>query len=207
MRKLTGFAAFAGEYIDELSLCLEQLDRQKVEEVISVLIEAYKNKKKIFIMGNGGSAGNASHLACDLSKGTLSRVYDKTEPRFRVYSLTDNFPLISALANDLAYEDIFVQQLRNLIEANDVVIVMSGSGNSKNLIKAITYAKKCKAKTIGFLGFRQGGKLGKTVDLPIIVNSKSYGICEDVQLIMSHVITSWIGKIKQSHDRKNIRSI
>lgn len=207
MRKLTGFAAFAGEYIDELSLCLEQLDRQKVEEVISVLIEAYKNKKKIFIMGNGGSASLASHLACDLGKGTLSRVYDEKEKRFKVYALTDNIATLTAYANDCSFEDVFVQQLRNLVDKKDVVIAISGSGNSKNLIKAITYAKKCKAKTIGFLGFGQGGKLGKTVDLSIIVNSKSYGICEDVQLIMSHVITSWIGKIKQNHDRKNIRSI
>lgn len=187
---------FIDSYIYELERCLDTLDRKKIEEVIRLLMVAYKKRKKIFIMGNGGSASNASHMACDLGKGTLLRVYDEDEPRFRVISLTDNVAMMTALANDLSYEHVFVQQLQSLVEKGDVVIVLSGSGNSKNVIKAVDYAKKSGAKTIGFLGFKNGGKLGKMVDLAIIVDSNTYGPCEDIQLILDHIITGWITKVK-----------
>src|SRR3989344_3803930 len=134
---------FVDDYIKELKRCLDRLDRKKISEVIELLIVAYKKGKKIFILGNGGSASNASHIACDLGKGTLSRVYDDHRRRFKVYSLTDNVALITAFGNDLSFEDIFVQQLRNLVEKDDVVIVLSGSGNSMNVVKAVNYAKKC----------------------------------------------------------------
>lgn len=193
---------FIEDYIAELMRCLQALDKEKIEEAIEMLMEAYKKGRKVFIMGNGGSASTASHMACDLGKGTLARVYDEGERRFKVYSLTDNVALMTAFANDLSFEEIFVQQLRNLVEAGDVVIALSGSGSSVNLIKAIRYAKKCKAKTIGFLGFKTGGKLGKLVDCAIIVDSKQYGPCEDIQLVLDHIIISWIGRIKKEQDGK-----
>lgn len=197
---------FIQQYINDLKNVLDELDSDKIEKAMDMIMTAYKNSRKIFIMGNGGSASNASHMACDIGKGTLQRIYDEEEKRFRVISLTDNVAIMTALANDLSYEDIFVQQLRNLVERNDLVIVLSGSGNSKNVVKAVTYAKKCGAKTIGLLGFKTGGKLGRMVDCPIVVNSLAYGPCEDIQLVLDHIITSWITKIKEEHDRKHSKN-
>jgi D-sedoheptulose 7-phosphate isomerase len=189
-------------YIRNLKNCLERLDYEAVEKTVDTLMDAYRNNRQVFIIGNGGAASNASHMACDLGKGTLMREYDENEPRFRVVSLTDNVAIMTAFANDLSYEDIFVQQLRNLIEKDDVLIALSGSGNSINIIKAVEYAKKCQAKTIGFLGFKTGGKLAKIVDLAIIADSPFYGPSEDLQLILDHIITSWIAKIKGKHDKE-----
>src|SRR3989344_8683649 len=174
------------KYIDDLKFALEKLPHEKIEEAIEIILKAFKKDRKIFIMGNGGSASNASHMACDFSKGTLRRVYDENEKRIRVISLTDNVAIMTAFANDLSYEDIFIQQLRNLVDEGDVVIALSGSGNSTNVIKAIQYAKRCKAKTIGFLGFKTGGKLAKLVDVALIAKSDHYGPCEDIQLILDH---------------------
>lgn len=202
MKKIQDFERFTQAYIRELKQCLDRLDRVKIKEAVDLLMQAYRRGKKVFILGNGGAASTASHMACDLGKGTLQRVYDEKEKRFKVYSLTDNVAILTAFGNDLSYEDIFVQQLRNLVEKDDVVIAMSGSGNSRNLIKAIAYAGKCKARTIGFLGFKTGGKLASLVDCAIIANSSFYGICEDIQLILDHVIASWIAKIKHIHDKR-----
>lgn len=195
-------------YIKELKTCLNHLNLSKIEEAIEILMEAYNNCKQVFILGNGGAASNASHMACDLGKGTLLREYDENEPRFKVISLTDNVAIMTAFANDLAYEDIFLQQLRNLVEKDDVVIALSGSGNSVNVIKAVEYAKRYGAKTIGFLGFKTGGKLARILDCSIIADSPLYGPSEDVQLVLDHIITSYIARIKGEHDkvlRKTVR--
>ena len=194
--------SFIDSYIKELTGCLLRLDRGKIARVSDVLLTAYNKGKKVFIIGNGGSASNASHLACDLSKGTLKRVYDEKEKRFKVYSLTDNVAVMTAFGNDLSYDEIFVQQLRNLVDRGDVVIALSGSGNSKNVVKAVLYAKKKGAKTIGFLGFKTGGSLGKLCDVNIVVDSDNYGPCEDIQLVLDHIITGWIAKVKHMHDGK-----
>jgi D-sedoheptulose 7-phosphate isomerase len=158
-------------------------------------------------MGNGGSAANASHMALDLGKGTLARVYDPKETRFRVISLTDNVATITAYGNDLSFDDIFVQQLRNLVEPNDLVIVLSGSGNSPNVVKAVAYAKGQRAKTIGILGFKTGGKLARMVDCAIIVDSLHYGPCEDIQLILDHIFTSCIAIMKGEVDGISARGV
>ncbi len=193
---------FIDSYLAEVTRCLETLDKEKIELDIDVLVAAYKKDRKVFILGNGGAASNASHMACDLGKGTLQRVYDNTERRFRVISLTDNVALMTAFANDLGFDEIFVQQLRNLIETDDVVIALSGSGNSKNVVKAVEYAKSCGAVTIGILGFKTGGKLGKLVDYSIITDSTHYGPIEDMESVINHLIASWIAKIKNIHDEK-----
>lgn len=191
---------FINRYFQEVKQCLDSLDRKKIELVVDMLTQAYKNDRKVFILGNGGSASTASHFACDLGKGTLQRIYDNTERRFRVISLTDNVAVMTAYANDLSFDEIFVQQLRNLVETDDVVIAISGSGNSKNVVKAMEYAKSCGAKTIGFLGFRNGGKSALTADISVIVDSEQYGPIEDVHSILSHLIASWIAKVKNKHD-------
>lgn len=197
---------FIDGYLLEVTRCLASLDKTKIELIIDVLVGAYKKDQKVFILGNGGSASTASHMACDLGKGTLQRVYDNTERRFRVISLTDNVALMTAFANDLTFDDIFIQQLRNLVDTNDIVIALSGSGNSPNVVKAMEYAKSCGAKTIGILGFKTGGKLGKIVDYSLIVDSNHYGPIEDIQLVLNHMIVAWIAKVKHIHD-KNLHGI
>lgn len=193
---------FIRDYIDELKDCLGKLDLEKVDLAIDMLTEAYKNNRKVFIFGNGGSASTASHMACDLGKGTLQRVYDHEERRLRVISLTENVALLTAYANDLSFADIFVQQLRNLVESDDLVIALSGSGNSPNIVKALEYVKKCGAKTIGILGFKDGGKAGRLVDCAINVDSNFYGPIEDIQLVLNHLITAWIARVRRIEDNK-----
>lgn len=191
---------FISQYLREVKLCLDKLDIAKIELAVDMLVEAYKNDRRVFILGNGGSASTASHMACDLGKGTLQRFYDNEERRFKVISLTDNVALMTAFANDLSFDDIFIQQLRNLIETDDIVIALSGSGNSPNVVKAMEYAKLCGAKTIGLLGFKTGGKVGNLVDCAIITDSKFYGPIEDVQLVLNHLIAAWLAKVKHIHD-------
>jgi D-sedoheptulose 7-phosphate isomerase len=145
-------------------------------------------------------AASASHMACDLGKGTLARHYNKNEKRLRVISLSDNISTITAYANDLSYNEVFVQQLRNLVNKDDLVIVLSGSGNSKNVIKAVKYAKTHGAKTIGLLGFTTGGKLAKMVDCAIIVKSNNYGPVEDVHVALHHIITACFAKLKREYE-------
>ena len=191
---------FIDSYLSEIRHCLEVLDKETLELATDMVMETYRTNGKIFIFGNGGSASISSHLACDLAKGTLRRVYDNFERRLRVISLTDNVALMTAFANDLSYDNIFIQQLRNLIETGDLVIGISGSGNSKNIIKAIAYAKKCGARTIGFLGFKTGGKLKDMVDCAIVVDSNNYGPIEDLHQILGHLLAAWIAKAKSEHD-------
>src|SRR3989344_535768 len=149
----------ANDYIKELKKVIDSIDLKRVEEAFEMLMGVYKAGRRVFILGNGGSASTASHMASDLSKGTLARVYDDKEKRLQVISLTDNVSLLTAFANDLSYDDIFVQQLRNLIEKGDLLIVLSGSGDSENVIRAVKYSRSRSAKTIGLLGFETGGKL------------------------------------------------
>lgn len=143
-------------------------------------------------MGNGGSAATASHFACDLAKGTAGK--DDSRKRFKVIALTDSVPIITAWANDTAYQNIFLEQLKNLLDAGDVVIAINGSGNSKNVIKAVEYANAQKALTIGLTGFG-GGKLKGMVQECLIVPSHSLEQIEDVHLILEHILCSWLRAI------------
>ena len=189
---------FVTAYFEEIRRCLELLDKESIEKIIEVIIDAYHTERTIYILGNGGAASTSSHLACDLGKGTLRRVYDKREKRLRVVSLTDNVALITAYSNDISYDNIFLQQLRNLVEAGDVVIGISGSGNSTNVLRALRYAKKIGAVTVGFSGFSTGGKLASIVDVSLIVKSNHYGPIEDVHHIVGHIISAAFANIKRS---------
>lgn len=189
---------FTQNYSAQLKKAIDKLDLDKIQNIVKVIYEAYRNNKQIFILGNGGSASTASHFACDLGKGTLKRVYDNKEKRFRVISLTDNVATINALGNDLSLEDVFFQQLRNLVNKDDVVVGISGSGNSANVIKAIQYAKECGAKTIGFSGFKTGGKLAELVDYEITVQDEHYGRIEDIHLMLGHLIADYFFELKKT---------
>jgi D-sedoheptulose 7-phosphate isomerase len=191
---------FSKNYFNELKKGIDNIDLGKVQKVTEVIFRAYKNNKQIFILGNGGSASTASHFACDLGKGTLRRVYDDEEKRFKVVSLTDNVTTMTAFGNDVSFEDIFYQQLRNFVNPGDVVIGISGSGNSLNVIKAIQYAKKCGATTVGFLGFKTGGKLSQLVDYEITVQDNHYGRIEDIHLMLVHSIAAYLTELKKDYD-------
>jgi D-sedoheptulose 7-phosphate isomerase len=172
-------------YLDDLNQVLGALPVQDIERCVEVLQQARLNDRQVFILGNGGSAATASHFACDLGKNTVM----PGRPRFRVMALTDNMPLFSALANDYGYEHVFAEQLANLVRPDDVVIGISGSGNSPNVLNAIRLAREVGATTIGLIGFT-GGKLKGMVDVSVLVPSHCMEKVEDVHLILEHMITT-----------------
>jgi D-sedoheptulose 7-phosphate isomerase len=176
-------AGLADDYIDRLQLVLRSLSRGELTELSEILARAYVNGKQVFTVGNGGSSSLASHMAADLAKNTIG----PNMRRFRIMSLSENASIVTALANDLGYENVFVEQLSNLIRAGDVLIVISASGNSPNVIKAIEYARAQSAEVVGLLGF-DGGRAAELADLPIVVGSWDYGIVEDVHLIINHIL-------------------
>jgi D-sedoheptulose 7-phosphate isomerase len=171
-------------YITELQGSLDALPMHAIEDAISILWDARMNNHQVFIMGNGGSASTASHFVCDLAKNTKKEGW----PNFRVIGLTDNNALITALANDEGYENVFAQQLASFIQPGDVVIAISASGNSPNVLKAIELANEINAKTIGFTGF-DGGKLCQMVQLNINIPSNYIEHVEDIHLVLEHMIT------------------
>ncbi len=173
------------QYVDQLQASLNKLPVTEIEALVQVLDDARAQGRRVFIMGNGGSAATASHMACDLGKGASA----PGKPRFQAIALTDNIPLITAWANDTAYEDIFVEQLRNLVQPGDVVIGFSGSGNSENVLRAIRLAKEIGAYTVGLTGF-DGGKLHPLVDLGIHIPNVCMEQVEDIHLIVEHAIAT-----------------
>ena len=172
-------------YINEISTTLAKLPVESIEQIVQVLEAARIQKKRVFLFGNGGSAATASHFACDLAKGAIA----DGKPRLRAISLTDNIPLLSAWANDASYEDIFTQQLEGQVEPGDVVIGISGSGRSANVIDALRLARSAVAVTIGLTGF-DGSELKDMVDLCITVPNNSMEQVEDIHLILEHIITT-----------------
>ncbi|MCK4539867.1 SIS domain-containing protein [Candidatus Parcubacteria bacterium] len=180
----------AKKYFSDLKKVIDELDLNILEKITEIIHDAYKNDKQIFIMGNGGSAATASHFACDLGKGTLLNNGQNNTKRFRVISLTDNVATMTAWGNDTDYSHIFSDQLKNLINSRDVVIGISASGNSPNVINAINLAKKHNAKTIGFAGF-EGGELAKISDVAIVAKINRYDIAEDVHLVLGHLVTRY----------------
>jgi D-sedoheptulose 7-phosphate isomerase len=178
-------------YIQEVTEILGRLPLRRVQQVCDVLFKAYKEDRTVFIFGNGGSAALASHLACDLGKGTHSPNPDSVNlngvKRLRVFSVTDNVPMITAWANDSQYEDIFAEQIEGFVEAKDVAFGISGSGNSPNVLKALRLARAKGAITIGLTGF-QGGKMEELLDFAIVVPSENMQQIEDGHLVVAHMI-------------------
>jgi D-sedoheptulose 7-phosphate isomerase len=170
-------------YISELKATLDRLSHEKIEQVIGVLHEARMKENKIFVMGNGGSASTANHMVCDLAKNTRKPGW----PAIKIIGLSDNMAIFSALANDEGYENVLSQQLANLLEPKDIVIAISASGNSRNVIKAVQLANEAGATTIGFTGF-DGGKLGQMVDIQLHVPSDCIEHVEDIHLMLEHLI-------------------
>jgi len=171
------------KYITDLQLTLGHLPIDLIDQVIAMLHDARLRNRQVFIMGNGGSASTASHFVCDLGKNTRRRGW----PNYRVMGLTDNMAIFSALANDEGYEDVFAQQLASFVQTGDIVIGISTSGNSANVVTAIKLANKMGAKTVGFTGF-DSGQLGSLVDIDLHVPSNSIEQVEDIHLMLEHLI-------------------
>lgn len=171
-------------YFAELKATLDAIDPAPIEQVIELLHEARVNGRQIFIMGNGGSASTASHFVCDLGKNTRMDGW----PHFKVIGLADNMAIFSAYANDDGYENVFALQLANLIQPRDVVIGISTSGNSPNVLRAIELANERSAITVGFTGF-DAGKLGNMVSYHLHTPSDCIEQVEDIHLMLEHLIT------------------
>ena len=182
------------KYFAELKQMLRAISQPHLDAVLRLLEEAYRNGHRIFIMGNGGSAATASHFALDLAKNTII----PGAPRLKAISLTDHVPLITAWSNDTAYEHIFAEQLANMIESGDVVIGISTSGNSSNVINALNLAKQFRASTIGLLGAR-GGKIKDMVDAYVLAPGQNIEQEEDAHMILAHVITRHMREVVRSY--------
>jgi len=172
-------------YVSDLQATLSRLPMDRIEQVITILQDARLAGRTIFVMGNGGSASTASHLVCDLAKNTRQAEW----PPFRVVGLTDNMAIFSAYANDEGYDKVFSQQLASLVNAGDIVLGISASGNSPNVLQGIELAKARGATTVGFTGF-DGGKLGPLVDVNVHVSSHRIEHVEDIHLMLEHMITA-----------------
>jgi D-sedoheptulose 7-phosphate isomerase len=178
--------AHVDEYIGRLELALAALSRDELARLGDTLMRAYRNDKQVYVIGNGGSSSTASHMAADLAKNTIG----PNMKRFRITTLSENAAIVTALANDVGYENVFSEQLINVLEAGDVLIVVSASGNSPNVVRAIRYAQEQSAEVIGLLGF-DGGQAARMADIPIVVESHDYGIVEDVHLIINHMLVEY----------------
>lgn len=177
---------FTQGYLAEIKRLLDSIEGNlinKIDKLASILSKAREHKNTIFIMGNGGSAATASHFVGDLAKGTIV----EGVPRFKAIALTDNIPSMLAWANDVGYEEIFVEQLKNLMVPGDVVIGISASGNSLNVIKAIDYANSNGGLTVGISGY-DGGKLLKSARENIHVPSFDMQKVEDIHLLVLHLL-------------------
>jgi D-sedoheptulose 7-phosphate isomerase len=170
-------------YLSSLQQTMNELPQENIVGVIELLQAARLDGRQVFIMGNGGSASTATHFVCDLAKNTRQDGL----PHFKVIGLTDNMALFSAYANDEGYENVFSQQLANLLESGDIVIGISASGNSRNVLNAIAFAKTREAITVGFTGF-DGGQLAQMVDLNVHANSSIIEHVEDIHLMLEHMI-------------------
>ena len=177
------------EYLTLEIEVLKNINKSSLNEFINLLVETQKKHKRIYIFGNGGSAATASHFQNDFNKGISEYVDDK----FRFQCLNDNIATVMAIANDIGYEEVFRFQLKNNLEKDDIVVAISGSGNSRHVINAVEYAKSCGNKIVGITGY-DGGKLAKLSDINLNVPIKSMQITEDVHMIFDHLCMSVLYK-------------
>lgn len=176
---------YVPEYIAKVQKVMGTLDPKPIETLVDWLAEARASQSTIFTMGNGGSSSTASHWVNDLVKGAS---FEK-DRKFRVMCLNDSIATLTAYSNDVSYEQALVEPLKNFLSKGDLVIAISGSGNSKNVLRAIEYAKANGNKTVGLTG-RDGGELGRMVDLEINVPEQHMGRIEDVHMMITHAV-SW----------------
>ena len=171
------------DYIRDQKAALDSIDPEQVARLIDQFRQALSQETQVFVFGNGGSAANASHFVTDLGKGAS----DKIGTRFRCFSLNDNVSWMTALGNDYSYEDVFLRQLINFAKPGDIVLAMSVSGDSPNVVKAFTWARANRMKTIALVGAKQG-RLAELADHCLIINSEHYGKVEDAHMGICHML-------------------
>ena len=183
---------FPEDYKSDLLRAIDTLDLDKVRQATALLRQARDGNAQIFVCGNGGSAATASHFVCDMLKGAS---YNRSG-RFRIMALNDSLPTLTAYSNDVCYECAFVEQLKNFANPGDVVMAISGSGNSPNVLRALEYANSIECRTIALTG-RDGGKLGPLAQLNIQVSNPHMGRIEDVHMIVAHMMSYYFMDIEK----------
>lgn len=191
---------FIESYASSMEEALKFLDKPALNKLIELIWDTYKTGGTIYFAGNGGSASTASHMASDIGKNTVLDYRNQEEKRFKTLSLCDNVSWITALGNDISYDDIFSEQLKNFGKSNDLLVVVSGSGNSINIVKLVIVAKKMNIMTAGILGF-DGGIVKGLVDHSLIVKSNDYGIVESIHSCIQHFIVEGL-KLKKREEKK-----
>lgn len=171
------------DYLDLEIEVLQSIDHDAICDVLQVLIKALDEERSVYVFGNGGSSATASHILSDFNKGVSANL----EVKYRFQCLNDNVPTLMAISNDIGFEEVFRQQLMNKVKKDDIVIAISGSGNSENVIRAVKYAKDEGAYVIGMTGY-DGGRLYQLSDLNLHVNINNMQITEDVHLIFEHLM-------------------
>jgi len=185
--KTTDFSQFGRDYLRRLESASQQIPLEAVEQLASALLECWRERRQFFVFGNGGSAGNAIHLANDYLYG-ISRV---TGHALRVHALPANSAVLTCLANDEGYEHIFAHQLAVLAQPGDVALAFSGSGNSPNILRALETCKSRGVRSFAVLGY-SGGKAKARADVPIHVALDDMQISEDLQLVVGHMLMQWL---------------
>lgn len=180
-----GVANYIDSYLDVLKGLLDSLDRAVLEDVTELLFNTWKEDRRLILCGNGGSGSTSSHLVCDFQKN----IYLDGGKPFEVVALTDSPALLLAWGNDTSFENVFAGQARTWVRKDDVLIAISGSGNSKNVLEAVKVANDVGATTIGFCGY-DGGKLAEMVTIPIVAKRRNMQQVEDVHMILGHILFS-----------------
>lgn len=180
---MTDMKSWIAQYLTGVQKALAALPQETLAQIVAVLRAAHRDDKQIFVFGNGGSAATAQHFICDLGKGAS----DKIGKRFRCMSLNDNVAWMTAIGNDYAYEDVFVRQLENFARAGDVVLTMSVSGSSPNLVKAFAWAKAHGLTTIAIVGGKRG-TLATLAQHLVVVDGQHYGHVEDAHMCVAHIL-------------------
>lgn len=182
--------AYLEEYSNALTNALKGIDQASLCKAQEAMESASKSNRQIFVAGNGGSAAISNHLCCDWTKGTF---ISKDVFRIRTQSLSTNNAVLTAYANDYSYEDVFAKQVEHLANEGDCLVLISSSGNSENIIRAVNQARKLKMTTIGLSGFT-GGRLKEESDISIHVNFNNYGIVEDAHQAIMHILAQYTAK-------------
>lgn len=184
------FKANIKKYINSEIQALNALNIDDLNAAINAILDTRNSGNVIYTMGNGGSSATASHMVCDFAKGATEEL---GSPKFLFECLSDNTPIITAIANDISYDDIFSFQLEGKLKKDDLIIAISGSGNSKNIIKAVEYAKTVGTKVIGVTGY-SGGKLKDIADYHMHVNINDMQIAEDIHMMFDHMMMRVLGE-------------
>ncbi|MCC6476098.1 SIS domain-containing protein [bacterium] len=181
---------FVRSYFERLKQVLDSVNIAEVTRVLEIFEDAYRRDATVYICGNGGSWATASHWVCDFSKGSNC----EGKRRFRMFALGDNVPMLTAYANDVHYHSVFSEPVKTYVRKGDVVVLITASGNSPNILEAATAAREAGAITVGLIGFG-GGKLQAMTDHSVVVPSREYGPVEDLHMILDHIVSTFVREI------------